>query len=80
MCVKTMKCQAVSPFLLVEIKQHLLLKFILSVINSYGIIMPVQSMDQCLKKTNIDRSEVVKTEYKITASKTINGKKKEKGL
>lgn len=54
------KCQTISPFLLVEIKQHLLFKFIFPVVNGYGVVMPVQSMDQCLNSGNKDRSATVK--------------------
>lgn len=60
MCIKSPKCQTISPFLLVKIKQHLLLKFIFPVIDGYGIIMSVQPMDQSLKSGNKDMSELVK--------------------
>lgn len=74
MCIKMSKCQTISPFLLVEIKQHLLFKFIFPVVNGYGVVMPVQSMDQCLNSGNKDRSATVKKKK----SRTSASKRKKK--
>lgn len=75
MCIKSPKCQTIGPFLLVKIKQHLLLKFIFPVIDGYGIIMPVQPMDQSLKSGNKDMSELVK-EVQNKCFPNVNNNKK----
>jgi len=64
-----LKCQTISPFLLVKIKQCLLLKFNLPVIHGYGIVKPVQPMDQCLKRTNKEWWGQFKKKCRISASK-----------
>jgi hypothetical protein len=57
MSIKSLKCQPICPFLLVKVEQHFLLQFILPVINCYGVIMPIQTMDQGLKRKLQKRSK-----------------------
>lgn len=74
MCIKTSKCQTISPFFLVKIKQHLLLKFILPVIDGYGVIMPIQPMNQCLKRAIKARSEDERTMQKNIFKRDLDKK------
>lgn len=53
--VKPLEGQTICPFLFVKIQEHLLLKFVLPVIYGYGVIMPVQSMNQSLEWDQISK-------------------------
>lgn len=57
MAVEPPKSQSICPFLLVEVKQHLLLKFVFPVIDGYGVVMSIQTMDQRLIIENHVRFE-----------------------
>lgn len=48
MLMEIRESQSRSPVLFVEIEQHLLLKFVLSIINCDRVVVSVQAMDQCL--------------------------------
>lgn len=58
MGIKWLEHQPISQFLLLtKAKQHFLLKFIPPEIHSYGVIMPVQPMDQSLKRKFTERGQ-----------------------
>ena len=53
MAVVVLQGETVNPRLLVEVHQHLLFQLIFPIVDRDGIIVSVQTMDQCLQKEAI---------------------------
>lgn len=62
MCVEVFEHETVDPLLLMQVQQHLLLEFVLAIVDGDGIVVAVESMDQCLEKEEKRRSLVGESE------------------
>ena len=58
MILEVSQCQALRPISLVQVHEHTLLKFSLSVVDCDRIIVPVQAVYECLDGRLVDMSDV----------------------